>query len=94
MTNQSTPATIYPCLYDDDAPAAIDWLCNAFGFRKRMVVPGPDGTIAHYERATSAGAEIIRGLKDEEYGSRGYMVKGPEGNQWYFGTYRPGAYRE
>lgn len=31
---------IYPALTYDDAPAAIDWLCAAFGFRKRLVVPG------------------------------------------------------
>jgi hypothetical protein len=32
--------------------------------------------------------------KDEDDGSRGEMVQDPEGHLWYFGTYRPGAYRK
>ena len=31
---------LFPCLYYDDAVAAIEWLCDAFGFRARLVVPG------------------------------------------------------
>lgn len=54
-----------------------------------VTVDDPD---AHYARARAAGAEILRELKDEEYGSRGYMAQDPEGNQWYFGTYRPGGH--
>ncbi|MFC9893836.1 VOC family protein [Nocardia sp. NPDC127579] len=41
-----------------------------------------------FERATAAGAEVVRGLKDEDYGSRGFTVSDPEGNLWSFGTYR------
>jgi uncharacterized glyoxalase superfamily protein PhnB len=137
MSNRATTeANIYPALFYDDAPAAIEWLCNAFGFTKRLVVPGPNGTVAHSElsygpgvimvgsakpdqgwvgprslpgvnqtlsvhvddpdahfaRAKACGATIMRELRDEEYGSRGYMAKDIEGNQWYFATYRPGAY--
>jgi uncharacterized glyoxalase superfamily protein PhnB len=51
-----------------------------------LVVDDPDG---HHDRAAQAGAEIVRGLKDEDYGSRGYTVRDPEGNLWSFGTYRP-----
>jgi uncharacterized glyoxalase superfamily protein PhnB len=43
----------------------------------------------HYERASGAGAEIVRPLKDTDYGSREYMTRDPEGNIWSFGTYRP-----
>jgi len=46
----------------------------------------------HYRRAKAEGAVILRELRDEEYGSRGYMAKDPEGHIWYFGTYRPGAH--
>ncbi len=131
-----TPSNIYPSLSYDDAPAAIEWLCRAFGFTRRLVVPGPAGTVRHSElslgpgvimvssarpdegrhgpaglrgvhmalcvqvddpdahcaRATAAGAEILQPMKDEDYGSRGYMARDPEGNRWYFGTYRPGAW--
>ena len=40
-----------------------------------------------FERATKAGAEVVRGLVDEDYGSRGFTVRDPEGNLWSFGTY-------
>ena len=40
-----------------------------------------------FERAVAAGAEVVRGLADEDYGSRGFTVRDPEGNLWSFGTY-------
>jgi uncharacterized glyoxalase superfamily protein PhnB len=136
MASHVPACTFCPCLFYRDAPALIDWLERAFGFRKRLVVAGENGTVAHAElsfgegvvmvgsakpergwvsprdlpglnqvisvsvddpdahhaRAKAAGAEILQGLKDEEYGSRGYLARDPEGNQWYFGTYRPGGH--
>jgi uncharacterized glyoxalase superfamily protein PhnB len=122
---------IYPTLRYRDAHAAIDFLCDAFGFTKHaaheddsgavmhaelrygdgmvmlgqqpepgsdrlemptgatsvyVVVADPD---AHHAQATGAGAEIVRELRDEDYGSRGYTAKDHEGNLWSFGTYRP-----
>jgi uncharacterized glyoxalase superfamily protein PhnB len=44
---------------------------------------------AHHDRARAAGAEIVRELSDQEYGSRDYSARDPEGNLWSFGTYRP-----
>lgn len=44
---------------------------------------------AHFERARAAGAVIIREPEDQDYGSRDYSVRDPEGNIWSFGTYRP-----
>ena len=32
-----------------DAPAAIEWLCAAFGFEKHLLVPGDKGKIAHVQ---------------------------------------------
>ena len=58
-TTASTPANIYPSLYYDDAGAAIEWLCNAFGFTKRMVIPGPDGTVAHSELSFGPGVIMV-----------------------------------
>jgi uncharacterized glyoxalase superfamily protein PhnB len=51
-----------------------------------VVVDDPD---AHHARAVAARAEITSGLTDTDYGSRDYACKDPEGNDWYFGTYRP-----
>jgi uncharacterized glyoxalase superfamily protein PhnB len=44
---------------------------------------------AHHARAVEAGAEIVYPLTDQEYGSRDYSARDPEGNLWSFGTYRP-----
>jgi len=52
------------------------------------VVSDPD---AHYERARAAGAEIVRELTDQPYGSREYGARDLEGNGWSFGTYDPYA---
>lgn len=50
-----------------------------------VVVDDPD---AHYQRAKAAGAEIVRELTDQDYGSREYTAKDFEGNVWSFGTYK------
>jgi uncharacterized glyoxalase superfamily protein PhnB len=130
------PCDICPSLTYADAPRAIEWLCEAFGFTRRLVVPGPDGTVvhselshgtgvvmvsspkpdagrfppghpdgsvtslsvyvetpdAHHDAAVAKGARVIRPLRDEEYGARGYEALDLEGHRWYFGNYRPGAY--
>lgn len=133
-----SPSDIYPSLTYNDASAAIEWLCRAFGFTKRFVVPGSDGRIEHselslgtgvvmigspkpelgrlspvglagvsqalsvfvedpdehFKAAVAAGARVVRELRTEEYGARGYEVVDPEGHVWYFGNYRAGSYWE
>jgi uncharacterized glyoxalase superfamily protein PhnB len=44
---KNAKATIIPVLRYRDAPAAIEWLCETFGFEKPLVVPNADGTVAH-----------------------------------------------
>ena len=51
-----------------------------------LVVDDPD---AHHDRAVAAGAEIVMPLTDQDYGSRDYTARDPEGNLWSFGTYQP-----
>lgn len=46
---------------------------------------------AHCDRARAAGAEIIRGPEETDYGSREYTARDLEGHLWSFGTYRPGT---
>ncbi len=43
----------------------------------------------HHDRAAKAGAEVVRKLRDEDYGGRGYSVRDSEGNVWTFGSYYP-----
>jgi PhnB protein len=42
---------VIPMLAYADAPAAIDFLCNAFGFEERFRMEMPDGRIGHAEVA-------------------------------------------
>lgn len=125
------PQNMYPVLRYKDAHAAIDFLCEAFGFERHAVYESDDGAVdhaqlangsgmvmlsterddddrgygkhagqgwiyvvvddpdAHFARAKAAGATIIRELEDQDYGSRDYSAKDPEGNIWSFGTYDP-----
>ena len=54
--------------------------CSAY-----VVVDEPD---ALCERIRAGGAEITDELHDTDYGSRDFAIRDPEGNRWYFGTYR------
>jgi uncharacterized glyoxalase superfamily protein PhnB len=51
-----------------------------------VTVADPD---AHHARAVAAGAVIVMPLTNQEYGSREYAARDPEGNLWSFGTYAP-----
>lgn len=62
----STPSNLYPSLTYDDASAAIDWLCSAFGFEKRLAVPGPEGTVAHSELSLGPGVLMVSSAKPEQ----------------------------
>jgi uncharacterized glyoxalase superfamily protein PhnB len=42
-----------------------------------------------FARASKAGAAIVEGLTDRDYGSREFICTDPEGNVWCFGTYWP-----
>jgi uncharacterized glyoxalase superfamily protein PhnB len=53
-----------------------------------VVVDDPD---THHARAVAAGADVVYPLTDQDYGSRDYAVRDPEGFVWCFGTYVPGT---
>ena len=57
---------ITPYLYYEDVAAALDWLAKAYGFRERMRIPGPDGSIAHAEMELADGV-IMVGRPDPAY---------------------------
>ncbi len=54
-------------------------------FSAYVVVDEPDALCA---RLRAAGAEVTMDLRDTDYGSRDFAIRDPEGNHWYFGTYR------
>ena len=61
---------IVPCLRYRDAPAAIAWLKEAFGFTENMIVPGPDGTIAHAQLSFGSGLIMVGSEQDDELAMR------------------------
>ncbi len=63
-----TGSVIIPTLRYKDAPAAIEWLCKAFGFEKHLVVPGENGTIAHAQLSFGNAMIMLGSEKDNEYG--------------------------
>lgn len=137
MNRTKNGSVIIPTLRYKDVSNAIEWLCNAFGFEKHLVVPGENETIVHaqltfgnamimlgpendneygqlvtapvdlngmntqapyiivehidehYQKAVQEGAEIILGIKEEDYGGRGYICRDKEGHIWSFGSYNP-----
>src|SRR5436305_12428419 len=68
-------STVIPSLRYRNAPAAIDWLCQVFGFARHAVYANPDGSIAHAELTLGGGMIMLGSGKNDEYG-RGF--KSPE----------------
>jgi uncharacterized glyoxalase superfamily protein PhnB len=53
-----------------------------------LVIDDPD---AVHDRVVAAGGDVVSPLSDQDYGSRDFSVRDPEGNLWSFGTYDPWA---
>lgn len=68
-------STAIPCLSYRDAAAAIDWLCEVFGFERQMVVPMGDGQIAHAQLRLGGGMIMLGAKHDNEFGK---YIKQPD----------------
>jgi uncharacterized glyoxalase superfamily protein PhnB len=74
---KNTRATVVPCLRYRDAPAAIEWLCETFGFEKHLVVPGEGGTIAHAQLSFGSGMVMLGSVQKVET-PYGKLIKQPD----------------
>jgi uncharacterized glyoxalase superfamily protein PhnB len=72
---KNTKATVIPCLRYRNAPAAIEWLCQAFGFEKHLVVPGEGDTIVHSQLSFGNGMIMLGSVLDTEFGR---LMKQPD----------------
>lgn len=70
-----TGSTVISCLRYRDAPAAIDWLCRAFGFERHLVVPGEGNLIAHAQLSFGSGMIMLGSVVDSDFGR---MMKQPD----------------
>jgi PhnB protein len=48
-----------PYLLYEDVGAALGWLATAFGFRERLRMSRPDGTVGHAEMAAGDGVILM-----------------------------------
>jgi len=62
---ENTPR-VTPYLYYQDVAAALRFLADAFGFREKLRMPGPDGKIAHAEMTLGDGL-LMMGCPGAEY---------------------------
>jgi uncharacterized glyoxalase superfamily protein PhnB len=53
-------------VFYDDPRAAIDWLCQAFGFEVRLKVEGDGGKIVHSELLFGDGVVMVAGTQGDE----------------------------
>lgn len=65
-----TASTIMPAMRYKDANAAIEWLCNVFGFQRHAVYPGPNNTVGHAELTLGGGMIMLGSGKDDEHSRR------------------------
>jgi uncharacterized glyoxalase superfamily protein PhnB len=61
---------ISSALFYEDAAAAIDWLCRAFGFGVRLKVEGESGSIVHSELTFGADGLIMVASSGGEHEGR------------------------
>jgi uncharacterized glyoxalase superfamily protein PhnB len=54
-----TTSTLIPCLRYRNAPAAIEWLCTAFGFQRHAVYQ--DGDIVHHAQLVFGNGMLMLG---------------------------------
>jgi uncharacterized glyoxalase superfamily protein PhnB len=59
------------------------------GLGRTTVYVAVDEVDTLHDTAKGAGAEIVLAPTDQDYGSRDFSARDPEGNIWSFGTYRP-----
>lgn len=56
-----------PAIRYADAPAAIRFLCEAFGFIEHLVVPGEDREVAHAQLILGRGMIMVGSTGDDDF---------------------------
>jgi uncharacterized glyoxalase superfamily protein PhnB len=78
MPNQSNgKSVVIPGLRYRDSAKAVDWLCDAFGFEKKLVVPGPNGSIVHAELTYKNGMVMLGSGEAHSNDNYGKHVRTP-----------------
>ena len=77
----STP-TVVPMLSYEDGIAALEWLCNAFGFRETARFTTPDGKLSHGEMATGNGLIMLASPTPEYRGPKRHREVCEQARKW------------
>ena len=63
------PSSVIPSFRYSAAPRMIDFLCDAFGFERHLVVPDGEGGIAHAQLALGDGMIMLGSARDDDFGA-------------------------
>ena len=63
------PSAVIPSFRYDDAPGMIDFLCDAFGFERNLVVPDGDGGVAHAQLTLGGGMIMLGSAREDDFGA-------------------------
>ena len=69
MQNQRTNPSITAGLLYHDAANAIEWLCTAFGFTRKLVIPGAAGRITHAHLVLGNGGVMLSSAENYAFPS-------------------------
>jgi uncharacterized glyoxalase superfamily protein PhnB len=61
-------SVIIPTMRYHDAPSMIDWLCEAFGFERHLVVEDGQGGIAHAQLTFGNSMIMLGSVREDEFG--------------------------
>jgi uncharacterized glyoxalase superfamily protein PhnB len=64
---KKTTSTMIPTMRYVDAAAAVEWLCEAFGFERHLVVPDESGAIVHAQLVFGNGMIMLGSVRDDEF---------------------------
>ena len=74
--NQLAKGNIIPGMRYVDAATAIEWLCEAFGFSRHLVVPDDQGGIAHAQLTLGNGMIMLGSVRPPE--EHDGLIKNPQ----------------
>lgn len=64
---RQTPPTITPGILYHNADKMIDWLCDVFGFERKLVVPDNEGNILHAHLVFGNGGIMLSSAEIYEH---------------------------
>src|SRR6478736_3942373 len=73
---------VIPMVAYEDGPRAMDWLSNAFGFRERTRMIGPDGRLSHGEMEAGDGLIMLATPTPDYRGPKSHRESCDQALRW------------